>query len=155
MTKKEKSAGAVIFRKEGGIIYYLLLHYSPGHWDFPKGHIEKGETELETMKREVEEETGIKDILVAPDFKETIRWFFKKTYGLKKEEKSSAPLVFKTAVFYLVETKTSEIKISSEHTGYKWLNFEESLKQLTFKNAKNILKKADEFIKNGTAFPPE
>lgn len=39
----EKSAGAVIFRKEEGKIYYLLLHYQARHWDFPKGHLEKGE----------------------------------------------------------------------------------------------------------------
>lgn len=53
--KKEKSAGAVIINDKK----VLLLHYSSGHWDFPKGHIEKGETELETAKREVKEETGL------------------------------------------------------------------------------------------------
>jgi len=37
---KEKSAGAIILRKEDNKIYYLLLHYHSGHWEFPKGHIE-------------------------------------------------------------------------------------------------------------------
>ena len=40
---REKSAGAVIFRREDSKIYYLLLHYTARHWDLSKGHIEEGE----------------------------------------------------------------------------------------------------------------
>ncbi|MDZ4384915.1 MAG: NUDIX domain-containing protein, partial [Candidatus Moranbacteria bacterium] len=59
----EKSVGAVVFRKkETGGKEFLLLHYPSGHWDFPKGHIESGETEEGTLRREVEEETGLKDL---------------------------------------------------------------------------------------------
>ena len=56
----EKSAGAVLLRRKAGQIEYFLLNYPSkkgGHWDFPKGHIEKGETEIETVRREVKEET--------------------------------------------------------------------------------------------------
>ena len=48
----EKSAGAVIFRKQNDAILYLLLHYEAGHWDLAKGHIEKGESLEETARRE-------------------------------------------------------------------------------------------------------
>ena len=65
----EKSAGAIIFRKEEGNLCYLLLHYQSGHWDSLKGHIEKEESMEETVRREVEEETGIKDIKIIPSFK--------------------------------------------------------------------------------------
>jgi 8-oxo-dGTP pyrophosphatase MutT (NUDIX family) len=71
----EKSAGAVIFRKEGGKIYYLLLYYQSGarrphpYWDFPKGHIEKGEKPEDTARREVKEETGLKNIDIIEDFR--------------------------------------------------------------------------------------
>jgi 8-oxo-dGTP pyrophosphatase MutT (NUDIX family) len=143
---KEISAGAVVFRKEGNEIYYLLLHYESGHWDFPKGHIEEKESEEEAVKREVKEETGIEDIRIIEGFKEYIKYFFRKTYGLNKEEKKKAPWVFKIVVFYLTQTQTKEVKISSEHIGFKWLPYEEAMKQLTFKNAKDILKKADEYI---------
>ncbi len=138
----EKSAGAVIFRKEGGKIYYLLLHYpsnakSPReYWDFPKGHIEKGEKIEETVKREVEEETGLKDIKLIEGFKEWIKYFF------KFKEKN----IFKIVTFFLAETKTKEVKVSFEHIGFKWLPYEEAIEKLTFKNAKEILKKANEFI---------
>ncbi|MBI4140675.1 diadenosine tetraphosphate hydrolase, partial [Candidatus Woesearchaeota archaeon] len=36
---KETSAGAVLALNEKEP-KYLLLHHSPGHWDFPKGHVE-------------------------------------------------------------------------------------------------------------------
>ncbi len=42
MISFEKSVGAVIFRKSDGAVMYLLLHYPSGHWDFSKGHMEKG-----------------------------------------------------------------------------------------------------------------
>lgn len=143
---QEKSAGAIIFRKEGNQIYYLLLHYQSGHWEFPKGHIEKGESEEETVKREAIEETGIKDLKILPGFRQYIKYFFRKSYGLKGEARKKAPWVFKLVVFYLVQTQTKEIKLSFEHKGFKWLPYEDALKQLTFKNAKEILKRANDFI---------
>ena len=133
----EKSAGAVVFRRENKKIYYLLLHYQWGHWDFPKGNIEKGEELKDTVKREVREETGIENIEFIPGFKENIKYFFK----LKGKT------IFKIVTFFLAETKEKEIKISREHVGFKWLPFKEALEQLTFKNAKEILKKANDFLK--------
>jgi len=140
----EKSAGAIIFRKEKGKIFYLLLHY-PGashrakkdYWDFPKGHVEKGETEIETVKREVFEETGLKDIKILDGFKETIKYFFK----------WQGKNVLKFVTFYLAETKEKEVKISFEHIGYEWLPFEKAKERLSFKNAKEILEKANQFLK--------
>ena len=138
----EKSAGAVIFRKEGGKIYYLLLHYPSNakapreYWDFPKGHIEKGEKEIDTVKREVFEETGLKDIKFVEGFKEWIKYFFK----------YKGKTVFKIVTFLLTEAETEEVKISPEHIGYQWLPYEEALKQLKFKNAREILKKANDFL---------
>jgi len=144
---KEISAGAVIFRKENNKVYYLLLHYGAGHWDFPKGHVEEGEKEEETVRREVAEETGIEDVKVIEGFKELIKYTFRQTYGLKDEEKKKAPWVFKIVTYYLAETKTKEVKISFEHKGFKWLPYEQALEQLTFKEAKGIFKKANKFLK--------
>ena len=71
----ERSAGAVIFREERGKSYYLLLHYQSGHWDFPKGHIDKGEKPVDTARRETAEETGLVDIKLIEGFKEIIKYF--------------------------------------------------------------------------------
>jgi len=138
----EKSAGAVIFRRENDKMEYLLLHYPSStkapkeYWDFPKGIIEKGEKIEGTARREIKEETGIEDIKFVEGFKEWIKYFFK----LKGKN------IFKIVTFLLAETKEKEVKISWEHTGYKWLPYEKALEQLTFKNAKEILKKANDFL---------
>lgn len=138
----EKSAGAIVFRQEKKENYYLLLHYPSSskakkdYWDLPKGHIERGEEEIETVKREVEEETGLKEIEFVNGFKEQIRYFF------KFEGKN----ILKFVVFYLAQTDKKDIKISGEHLGYEWLSFDKAIEKLTFKNAKEVLKKADDFI---------
>ena len=138
----ERSAGAIIFRKEKGIVKYLLLHYPTGartakdYWDFPKGHVEKGEKEMETAVREIKEETGLHDFKFIEGFKEWIKYFF------KNEDKT----VFKIVTFYLVEAKNGKVKISFEHIGFEWLAYEEALNQLTFQNAKEVLKKSNSFL---------
>ncbi len=141
----EQSAGAVIFRRENNQIYYLLLKAKTS-WNFPKGNIEEGEKPYDTAMREIEEETGIKDIKFINGFKEQIKYFFRKTYNLKSKDKKKGPLIFKIVIFYLAETKTKNVRISIEHIGYKWLLYQEALKQITFKNAKEILKKANDYL---------
>ena len=54
--------------------------------------------------------------------------------------------MFKLVSFYLAETKTKEVTISWEHQDYKWLEYDEALKLVTFKNAKELLKKANDFV---------
>ena len=143
---QEKSAGAIIFKMTNGIPYYLLLHYLSGHWEFAKGHVEPGETEEQTVHREIKEETGIDDIIIISGFKEYIKYFFRNNYGLKKEEKAKAPWIFKLVVFYLAQTTKEQVILSDEHTGFIWLSHQEALKKLTFKNAKNILTKAHNYL---------
>jgi 8-oxo-dGTP pyrophosphatase MutT (NUDIX family) len=139
----EKSAGAVVFRKENNEIFYLLLRYPSRnrgarapYWDLPKGHIEKGETEIDTARREIKEETGLDDIKFIDGFKEQIKYYFR----VDKET------VFKTVVFFLAQTEKEKIIISPEHIDYKWLPYNEALKQLSFKNTKEVLRKANEFL---------
>ncbi|MEK7510356.1 MAG: NUDIX domain-containing protein [Patescibacteria group bacterium] len=140
---KEKSAGAIIFRVTDKGLEYILLHCpsSPkakkGYWDFPKGHMEKGEAEEDTVRREVREETGLEDIELLKGFREVISYWFR----------FQGKTVSKTVIFYLARAKTQEVTLSSEHIGYQWLLYEEALLQLTYENAKELLKKAQAFLK--------
>jgi len=140
--KNEQSAGIVIFKEEGGKRQYLLLHYGKGSrarypfWDFSKGHIEEGEDELQAAKREAREETGLTDINILEGFKEKIEYYF----DVGKDR------VSKTVVFFTGEIKKGEVTISFEHMGFKWLPFKEAIETLTFKNAKNILKKVEALL---------
>ena len=133
----ERSAGAVIFRREKGNVYYLVLQYDDNYWGFPKGRIEKGERLQDTTRREIEEETGIKDIQFINGFKKTIEYFFRR----------KGKTIFKTNIYFLAETKTKEVKLSFEHIDFRWLPYEAALKILTFENSRKVLEKSHDFLK--------
>ena len=135
---KETSAGIVLYRKENTKKLFLLLHYPSGHWDFVKGKMEKNETTHETAIRETKEETGITDIVFVENFEEWIEYNFK----------YQGELVQKKVVFFLAETKTKEIKISHEHNGYIWMDYNASIEKTTFDNAKTVLTKAEKLLSN-------
>lgn len=124
-----------MFRKQGSRILYLLLHYKSGHWDFVKGHVEKGESDEDTVKREAGEETGL-DVVILPGFRKRITYFFR----------SRGRTIFKEVIFYLAEAKSRKVTLSFEHVGSKWLPYEEALELLTYRNAKQVLEAAHHFL---------
>lgn len=134
----EKSCGAVVFVKNSSEMLYLLLRYEAGHWDFVKGNVEKGETEQQTTVRELREETGIVDAHFLDPFREAIYYFYKRK-GLN---------VRKEVIFFLMETFSTKIELSFEHIGFDWLPYKQAMEKLTFKNARDVLEKANDFLKN-------
>lgn len=136
----EVSVGAVVFREESGRRLYLLLHYPSGHFDFPKGHVEKGESEEMTLRRETEEETGIQTLKVIPR-RVSIRYFYvAKGQERRKRLKAKKGIwIFKQVHFYPAKTETAMVRISHEHIGYVWLPYAAALAQVTFENARRIL----------------
>ncbi|MBI4232222.1 NUDIX domain-containing protein [Candidatus Peregrinibacteria bacterium] len=134
----EKSCGMVLFREKDGIKLYLLLHYLGDHWDFPKGHVEKGENEHETAARELLEETGIADIRFVDGFREEVSYWYKRT-GKPSH---------KQVVFFLAKTNLEDIRLSHEHKGFQWLPYSTAFNKLTFDNAQSLLKKAKEFLED-------
>jgi bis(5'-nucleosidyl)-tetraphosphatase len=137
MMIKEKSCGLVVYNKNfQGKIVFLLLHYPEGHWEFSKGHVEVDENEKQTALRELQEETGIEKAHIADGFKETMHYEFM----------FKGDLIEKTVTFFLARADNTNIKLSHEHQGFKWLPFREALQTVTFENARNILKKANQFL---------
>ncbi len=130
------SAGIVTYIIKDNTIFYLLLHYTAGHWEFPKGTMEPGETKEETAIRELEEETGLTAI-IDEDFEASISYPFM-TYD--KE------IVQKTVYFFTGKATSNQVKLSHEHSDYKWLPYNEALMQLTYTNGKTLLKKAHKHI---------
>jgi 8-oxo-dGTP pyrophosphatase MutT (NUDIX family) len=117
MEKKTLSAGVIVVRHEGDPWRYLLLRvYS--YWDFPKGIVEPLENPHQTARREVEEETGLKDL--------TFRWGhdYRETppYGPGK-----------VARYYIAETRQSQVVLPvspelkhPEHHEARWVGYEEA-----------------------------
>jgi 8-oxo-dGTP pyrophosphatase MutT (NUDIX family) len=138
MAAEEQSAGVLIFRREGQKRLYLLLDYGK-HWDYPKGHIEPGETPQAAAWRELKEETGIESeqIRQVPGFGEKITYFF-------RDKKKG--LVRKSVIFYLAETEADQVTLSHEHVGFEFLPFDLAFTRLTFATARAVLRRAEEFL---------
>ena len=133
----EISAGAVLYYvDENSEIMYLILNYNYGHWDFPKGNMEIGETEIDTVFKEVSEETGIKDIKIIKEFRQQI------SYKYRKKSK----LINKAVIYYLAETKSKKVVLSFEHINFEWQTFDQALQKLSFENSKRVLRMANELL---------
>ena len=135
-TYDEKSCGIVTFREIGKEREYLILKYPGGHFDFPKGHIEDGETEHETAYRELVEETEIKDVIFVEGYREEI------FYKYNKKGTPSTKLV----VFFLGKTEAKKCTMSHEHLDYCWLPYDAAYNKATFDNAKNLLKESEKLL---------
>ena len=135
----ERSAGAVVFYAENEFADpdYLLLNYTAGHWDFPKGNIEAGEVERQAAAREIREETGITDVEFIEGFRMKIGYRYR--HGRR--------IVQKEVVLFLARAKTNNVVLTHEHIGYAWKKYEDALERLTYRNAKNLLAAAKDFLR--------
>ena len=133
----EKSCGAVIFKQNTGK-KYLLLHYEGGHWDFVKGHMEGNETEKETVLRETQEEAGITELAFIDGFRHRIGYYYRR----------AGRTVFKEVIFYLLESRTDAVRLSREHVGFDWLSYDKAYARLTYKNAKDTIEKARDYLES-------
>ena len=130
--RREFSAGFVLFRKTQDGPRFLLLDYGK-HWDYPKGHLEAGETAWQAAVRELREETGIRQVDRVGRFERRMHYAF---HSPKKGH------VSKTVTYFLGRTRAQAVHLSDEHTGHEWLAYEEALERLTYDNARQMLRAA-------------
>ena len=131
----EKSCGAIVYRKYHGNTEILLIkHINSGHWSFPKGHVEGDETEVETAKREILEETGI-EVNLDPTFRETV------SYSPKKDTQ-------KVVVYFIAKAKNTDyVPQEDEIAEIKWVEIDRAGSVLAYDNDRSIVNKAKKFIR--------
>lgn len=126
---KEVSAGAIVYTIENNKPLFLLVQHNHGnHFSFPKGHIEKGESIMETAKREVYEETGIMIEFTSDKMQVN-------TYLMPNG-------VYKDVYYFLAKASNHVIKFPKDeirHAG--WYNYDQVLQYLTYDNDKIIFLK--------------
>ena len=128
----EKSAGAVVFHRNGEVEYLLILST---YWEFPKGIVEPGETESTAAIREIREETGL-EVGLMPGFRREINYFYRR----------AGTLVKKQVVYFLALAKKKAAEVSWEHHEAVWLTFDQALDRLKYENARQTLAEANEFV---------
>ncbi|KKP87710.1 MAG: NUDIX hydrolase [Berkelbacteria bacterium GW2011_GWA2_35_9] len=135
---KNYSYGAILFRKEKNVIYILLVKHKQGHWGIPKGHREKNEKIVDTIKREVFEETGINNFT-----------FIKNKHLIENYNFKDGNVTIKKQVkYYLCEVKNKKINIQfkNEIIKCKWFESIKSITQATHESTKNLLKNFNKII---------
>lgn len=137
----EKSVGAIVYRKQDEKFLFLLVQYRSGQWDFPKGHVEEGESEIETMRREIFEETKIDDLKILAKFRVAVNYFYTAKGNEKKERQKQGRgiYIFKKAVFFAAETRKADVEIDFENKAFAWLTFEQVMERLSNEGSKKIM----------------
>ena len=125
--KKEKSCGAVVYRDgDAGMEVLLIKHKNGGHWAFPKGHVEKKETEAETTLREIKEETGLK-VELDTSFREIVAY-------------SPKPGVMKDVIYFAAKAKKDHARPQLEEVlEICWKSPQEALGLVTYATDRQVL----------------
>lgn len=132
-----KSCGFVVFKREKNENYYLIIKSLNGDIGFPKGHVEPGESEIETALRELLEETGVR-VETIVEFRQQIE------YPLPNVRDA-----IKQSVYFLGKSVSSDIVCQkSEVAEACFMPYESALNSLTFVETKRILMAAEHFISN-------
>ncbi|RMH21073.1 MAG: NUDIX domain-containing protein [Gammaproteobacteria bacterium] len=132
------SFGIIPIHESDGVRRFLLVHQKKGHWGFPKGHAEPGETPLQSAQRELAEETGITNCRVID-----CEPFYDRYTYINKAGQS----VNKTVTFFLGQVDDPEVSVQPEEVqDHAWLTAEEAMRRLTFPEARTLLKQVLEFL---------
>ena len=121
--KYEKSCGAVVL--DGDKV--LIIQQNEGHWGFPKGHVEEGETEVQTAVREIKEETNI-------DVKVDDKYRYVEVYSPKEN-------VEKEVVFFVASKVGGNVVAQEEEVqNIEWLSITNAMERLTYESSKRVIR---------------
>lgn len=139
---REPTSGGIIFRltHDKKDIEILLIQDSKERWTIPKGHIEPGETAKMTARREIEEETGLKNVSV-------LSWLGKIHFKYRRADK----LVLMTTQIYLVQALDEREMPTGEKwmKGIRWFPFAEALEVIEYEDIEKLMLIAKKKIRAG------
>ena len=137
LEREETSAGGIVFRIDDGQPRFLLIRDCYKNWGFPKGHLETGERPEAAAIREVAEETGLNDLVVRGPV-DTIDWHFR----------FRGHSIHKVCHFFLMQAAAGRPKPQRAEgiTACRWTSFDEADRMLSYRNARNVLRRAHGII---------
>jgi 8-oxo-dGTP pyrophosphatase MutT (NUDIX family) len=133
----ETSSGGVVFRRSDVQVDFLLIRDPYANWGLPKGHIEGGETPEQAALREVEEETGLRDLNAVAQLP-TIDWYFR----------DRGKLVHKFCHFFLLECGAGEAvpQLDEGITECIWHPPDVAIKTVSYSNARQVVRAAADWL---------
>jgi bis(5'-nucleosidyl)-tetraphosphatase len=138
--KNDQSIGVITYFQFPRSVKYLLIKHRKGHWSFPKGHPDNGESKIETALRELKEETGVSKIQLLSK-KILLKESYKFTNG-------KGVKILKKVDYFIAEAKNKKVKIDfNEVVNFKWCTHKAGTEKITFNESKSILKKADKIVR--------
>ncbi|BCX04294.1 MAG: diadenosine 5'5'''-P1,P4-tetraphosphate pyrophosphohydrolase [Candidatus Roseilinea sp.] len=136
----ERSFGVIPVYRKDGQTYFLLIRHNSGHWAFPKGHAEPGEGEMETARRELREETGIRDVTLYPEP------VFEENYT-KTAWSDPRQTVAKTVRYFLGIVHDPRVRLqAAEVQDYKWATYDEARAIITYDASRRLLEEAAQVL---------
>ena len=137
---REVSAGGVIYRRlPDNSLRFLLIRDSYDKWGLPKGHLEVGESPADAALREAREEVGLQDLRVVGPIR-IIDWHFRARGGT---------LIHKFCHFFLLESPADEPvpQVDEGITACRWCALDEALSELSYDNARGVLRRAGDMAR--------
>jgi 8-oxo-dGTP pyrophosphatase MutT (NUDIX family) len=140
---------AVLFKRTGGKIQYLILKTVPKRGEFWQpitGGLEEGETKVEALKREIKEETGMENII---KIIEDVHYYEPVDLSLIEylnKHGCSCKHLKEYAFGVEVSSEEEVVLDGKEHSEFKWCSFQEALRLMKWKGNRDALKKLNEIV---------
>lgn len=136
--KKENSYGIVPLRFHEGCWQVLLVKHHAGHWAFPKGHADRGESPQQTAERELREETGLA----------VLRYLFSDSMSESYIFTFQGERISKTVQYFIALVRGSLVIQEGEIEASQWLDLPAAQLHITFKEGKRICQQVNELLKS-------
>ncbi len=134
---RDQSFGVIPVRYREDEFQFLLIQHHAGHWAFPKGHAEDGETDVQAARRELMEETAIRNVILLEDVSLTETYFFRR----------GSETVAKTVCYFLGLVRDGTVRIqAAEIKAYKWATCAQAADLITFSESKRLLNESCQYL---------